>query len=102
MGDYINSFAFVDDDGQVTLVDCGLKKAPPRILEGLAGIGKRPSDVTRIILTHAHGDHAGGAKEMLDASPATGVEIHDVASTLMPMPMIAADNNDASAVYTRM
>ncbi|MCW2780205.1 MAG: fold metallo-hydrolase [Marmoricola sp.] len=61
--DYINSFAFVDDDG-VTLVDCGLKKAPPKIVAGLAAIGKQPSDVTRIVLTHVHPDHAGGAAEM--------------------------------------
>src|SRR5262245_36942318 len=48
----VNSFAFVDDDGRVTLIDCGLKKAPARIVAGLAAIGKRPSDVTRIVLTH--------------------------------------------------
>jgi len=76
MGDFINSFAFVDDDGQVTLVDCGLRRAPRRIVEGLAGIGRRPADVTRIILTHAHGDHAGGAREVLSASSASGVDAH--------------------------
>ncbi len=76
MGDYINSFAFLDDDGQVTLVDCGLKRAPRKIVEALAGIGRRPSDVTRIILTHAHADHAGGAKEVVSASSATGVDVH--------------------------
>jgi len=57
----INSFAFVDADGSVTLVDCGLAKAPPRIVAGLAAIGKRPADVTRIVLTHVHLDHVGGA-----------------------------------------
>jgi glyoxylase-like metal-dependent hydrolase (beta-lactamase superfamily II) len=60
----INSFALVQDDGSVTLVDCGLKKAPARIVAGLAAIGKRPADVTRIVLTHVHPDHAGGAAEM--------------------------------------
>ncbi len=62
--DYVNSFAFVEEDGSVTLVDCGLPKAPPRIVAGLAAIGKRPSDVGRILLTHVHPDHAGGAAEM--------------------------------------
>jgi len=76
MGDFINSFAFVDDDGQVTLVDCGVKRVPARIAAGLAHIGKRPSDVTRILLTHAHGDHAGGARAMVDAARAPGVEVH--------------------------
>lgn len=62
--DYVNSFALVDDDGSVTLIDCGLKKAPPRLVAGLAALGKQPADVTRILLTHAHPDHAGGAAEM--------------------------------------
>jgi glyoxylase-like metal-dependent hydrolase (beta-lactamase superfamily II) len=61
--DSVNTFAFVDDEG-VTLVDCGIAKAPPRIVAGLAGIGKTPADVTRILLTHGHPDHIGGAAEM--------------------------------------
>lgn len=60
----INSFALVQDDGSVTLVDAGLKKAPARIVAGLAAIGKHPRDVTRIVLTHVHPDHAGGAAEL--------------------------------------
>ena len=60
----INSYAFVDDDGSVTLVDTGLRSAPPKLVAGLAAMGKRPADVTRIVLTHAHPDHAGGAAEM--------------------------------------
>jgi glyoxylase-like metal-dependent hydrolase (beta-lactamase superfamily II) len=60
----VNSYAFVDDDGSVTLVDCGVKRAPARIVRGLAAIGKTPADVTGIVLTHAHRDHAGGAAEL--------------------------------------
>jgi glyoxylase-like metal-dependent hydrolase (beta-lactamase superfamily II) len=60
----VNSYAIVDDDGSVTLIDCGLKRAPARIVRGLAAIGKVPADVTRIVLTHAHPDHAGGAAEL--------------------------------------
>jgi len=56
-------------------VDCGLKKAPRRIVDGLAAIGKRPDDVTRILLTHAHPDHAGGAAEMTRRTGA-GVAVH--------------------------
>ena len=62
--DFVNTFALVDDDGSVTLVDAGMKRAPARIVAGLAAIGKHPSDVTRILLTHAHLDHATGAAEL--------------------------------------
>lgn len=77
MGDFINSFAFVDPDGQVTLVDCGITRAPRRIVEALAGMGRHPSDVTRILLTHAHSDHAGGARAMLDRTGVPGVDAHE-------------------------
>lgn len=73
VGDFVNSFAFVDDDGSVTLVDTGLKKAPPRIVAGLAAMGKHPKDVQRILLTHVHLDHAGGAAEM---ARMTGAPVH--------------------------
>ena len=76
MGDFINSYAFVDDDGQVALVDCGLKRAPARIVRGLAAIGKHPKDVTRILLTHAHSDHAGGAAEFVDSTGTSSVLAH--------------------------
>lgn len=76
LGDFINSYAFVDDDGSVTLVDCGLKRAPKRIVRGLASIGKHPRDVQRIVLTHAHFDHAGGASRMVDETAAVGVDVH--------------------------
>ncbi|MFZ8980566.1 MAG: MBL fold metallo-hydrolase [Candidatus Nanopelagicales bacterium] len=76
MGDFINSFAFVEDDGSVTLVDCGLKRAPKKIVAALASIGKHPSDVQRIVLTHAHFDHAGGAARMVDETSADGVDVH--------------------------
>jgi glyoxylase-like metal-dependent hydrolase (beta-lactamase superfamily II) len=60
---FVNTYAFIDDQG-VTLVDCGIAKAPPRIVAGLAEMGKSPADVTRILLTHAHPDHIGGAAEL--------------------------------------
>jgi glyoxylase-like metal-dependent hydrolase (beta-lactamase superfamily II) len=71
-----NSFAFVDGDGSVTLVDCGLKRAPARIVAGLRAIGRHPGDVVRIVLTHAHTDHAGGAAEMA-ARTGAPVAVHE-------------------------
>lgn len=71
-----NSFALIDDDGSVTLVDCGLKRAPARIVAGLRAIGRHPGDVTRIVLTHAHSDHAGGAAD-LAARTGAPVAVHE-------------------------
>ncbi len=62
--DFVNSFAFVDEDGQVTLVDTGMRSAPKKIQAALEWIGSAPAEVTRILLTHAHPDHAGGLAKL--------------------------------------
>ncbi|HAN72590.1 MAG TPA: MBL fold metallo-hydrolase [Actinobacteria bacterium] len=77
LGNAINSFAFLEEDGQVTLVDCGISRAPQRIVDALAHLGRHPSDVTRILLTHAHFDHAGGASGMLERTGVEGVDVHE-------------------------
>jgi glyoxylase-like metal-dependent hydrolase (beta-lactamase superfamily II) len=74
--DLVSSFAFVDDDGQVTLVDAGTKRAPRRIVAGLAHIGVSPADVTRLVVTHAHPDHVGGLATMRGRTGAT-VSVHE-------------------------
>ena len=68
--DLVNSFVFREPDGSVTLVDAGVRRASRRILAGLAAIGAQPSDVRRVILTHAHSDHAGGAAALVEATGA--------------------------------
>ena len=83
LGDFINSFVIVDDDGQVTLVDCGLKRAPAAIVRGLRAVNLVPHDVTRIVLTHAHTDHAGGAAAMVQRTEAPGVGVHALDATYL-------------------
>jgi glyoxylase-like metal-dependent hydrolase (beta-lactamase superfamily II) len=74
--DWVNSYLFTNGDGSLTLVDAGLKNAPKKLLAALAGLGRAPEDVTRILLTHAHSDHAGG---LAAAKAATGARVaaHD-------------------------
>lgn len=56
-------YAIEDPDG-LTLVDCGLSLAPPRIIKQLKAAGHAPGDVKRILITHAHPDHVGGLNEL--------------------------------------
>jgi glyoxylase-like metal-dependent hydrolase (beta-lactamase superfamily II) len=72
--DFVNIYALVDDDGQVTLVDTGFRSGAERAEAGLAAMGKTLSDVTRILLTHAHSDHAGSAAKLSELTGA-GVAI---------------------------
>lgn len=80
--DLLNSYAVRAEDGQVALIDAGMKNTPKRITEALASIGSDPSDVTKIVLTHAHPDHAGGLAE---TAARTGADV-------------AAHRDDARAV----
>lgn len=75
--DLVNSYAFVEPDGQVTLVDAGMKSGPKRIAAALRSIGSAPVDVTRIVMTHAHPDHAGGLTRLAGETGAA-VAAHEV------------------------
>ena len=103
LGDYINAFVFADADGSLTLVDCGLKRAPATIVRGLASIGKHPRDVQRILLTHAHFDHAGGARAMVDSSATAGVIAHaeDAGYLASGLPAPADTSTTAGRLFGR-
>ncbi len=62
--DLLNAFLLEGADGSLTLVDTGVKGAPKKVLAALDGLGKRPGDVTHLLLSHAHNAHAGGAREL--------------------------------------
>ena len=51
-------YALHDTDG-LTIVDASIGSAGPKILAQLAKMGYKPSDVKRILITHAHPDHVG-------------------------------------------
>ncbi len=66
--DLVNSFLFAGGDGSLVLLDAGTRRAPRALLAALAGLGRQPADVTHLVLSHAHQDHAGGARAVLDAT----------------------------------
>ncbi|MBK9125348.1 MAG: MBL fold metallo-hydrolase [Chloroflexi bacterium] len=53
-------YAIRDPDG-LTLIDSGLEQAAPRIVAQIEAAGFKASDIKRIVITHAHVDHGGGA-----------------------------------------
>ncbi len=64
-------YALHDNDG-LTLVDTSIGNAGPKILAQLSQAGHKPSDVKRILITHAHPDHVGSLHEL---QKATGAEV---------------------------
>jgi glyoxylase-like metal-dependent hydrolase (beta-lactamase superfamily II) len=76
VGDLVNSYALVEDDGAVTLVDVGLRRGFRRIRAALHSIGVKPGDVRRVVVTHAHRDHVGSLTKMIAATGAD-VAVHE-------------------------
>lgn len=74
--DLVNTFVLLEDDGRATLVDAGVKSAPKRVVAGLEHIGVAAADVTRIVVTHAHGDHVGGLAGLRGRTGAS-VSVHE-------------------------
>lgn len=62
----------IDDADGYTLIDTGLRSAAPKILRQLTASGRRPTDVRRILITHAHPDHVGGLPAL---RAATGAQV---------------------------
>ena len=74
--DLVNSYLLAGDDGSLVLLDAGTRRAPARLLAALAGLGRAPEDVTHLLLSHAHLDHAGGA-HAVQAATASAVLTHE-------------------------
>ena len=69
---FVNMYLIVDPDG-LTLIDTGMSGSEKRILKYTADLGRAPSDVRRIIITHSDADHVGGLAAL---KAATGARVY--------------------------
>jgi glyoxylase-like metal-dependent hydrolase (beta-lactamase superfamily II) len=65
-------YLIADPDG-LTILDTGITNAGKKILAQLQAAGYQPGDVKRILITHAHPDHAGSLPEV---QKATGAQVY--------------------------
>jgi len=57
---YVNVYV-VEDEGRLLVVDTGLPATWDLLGRAVRELGRRPSDVAAVVLTHAHFDHTGSA-----------------------------------------
>jgi glyoxylase-like metal-dependent hydrolase (beta-lactamase superfamily II) len=60
----------IEDPDGLTLIDSSLPPAADRIIHQLGAMGRKPGDVKRILITHAHPDHVGGLPKLKQATGA--------------------------------
>lgn len=65
----VNVF-LIEDGDQITVIDTGLKDSDQPILAAVQSLGKRPTDIANIVLTHCHPDHAGSLVALKEATNA--------------------------------
>lgn len=72
----------VATDRASVLIDTGVGLDTEALIKRLAGRGLRVPDLSAVLLTHAHADHAGGAAELQDAGAPLIVASEHAASVL--------------------
>jgi glyoxylase-like metal-dependent hydrolase (beta-lactamase superfamily II) len=71
-GGEVNVYLIDNADGSLTMFDTGLgtESAAQALQASLAAVGRRLEDVQRIIISHGHPDHFGGARRIRDLTKA--------------------------------
>ncbi|GAC1474722.1 MAG: MBL fold metallo-hydrolase [Ktedonobacteraceae bacterium] len=87
----IGSYLFAGQD-QLALVDPGPGSTVEALLHSIREAGFEPKDVTHILLTHIHLDHAGATGSILHAMPKATVTVHakGVAHLIDPSKLVAS------------
>src|SRR5262249_37735794 len=68
----VNTYLLEDSAGSI-LIDTGLPSSAEKILDAVKTLGKQPSDIKHILITHSHPDHIGGLAAL---NKATGADAY--------------------------
>ena len=92
----VNVYLFEDKDALV-LVDTGIPGSTVRILAAVRELGRQPTDVKRILVTHLHGDHTGSLARLKQVTGAT-VAMHATDAELVSQGRTSRPSNPAPGV----
>lgn len=60
-------------EGELILIDAGSADSQDEIYDAIRRVGRQPSELTHIIVTHCHSDHSGGLRAIQQASEAVTI-----------------------------
>ena len=66
----------MEAESEVAFIEVGTNSSTPRLMKVLKNRGWQPEDVTYIIVTHVHLDHAGGAGSLMQLCPNATFLVH--------------------------
>jgi glyoxylase-like metal-dependent hydrolase (beta-lactamase superfamily II) len=66
----------VEDGGELALIEAGPASTLDALLAGIRAAGYDPADLSHILLTHIHLDHAAGAGQLARIAPGAAVHVH--------------------------
>ncbi|WP_108669876.1 MBL fold metallo-hydrolase [Peribacillus acanthi] len=66
----------IKDENNITLIESSASPSIPYILDGLRELNISPENITYLIVTHIHLDHAGGAGLLLRECPNANIIVH--------------------------
>ena len=67
------SNVYLLDDRELALIDTGPAGCTDAILKFIANLGRRPEELSKIFITHAHADHIGSLWELTKRTGAKSV-----------------------------
>ena len=70
----------LETDSAIAVIETGNAASPERILKVVERRGRRPEEISHVIVTHVHLDHAGGAGTLLKRLPQAMLVAHPYAS----------------------
>ena len=66
----------VEAESEVAFIEVGTNSSTPRLMKVLENRGWKPEDVSYVIVTHVHLDHAGGAGSLMQLLPNATFLVH--------------------------
>jgi glyoxylase-like metal-dependent hydrolase (beta-lactamase superfamily II) len=66
----------VEAESEVAFIEVGTNSSTPRLMKVLQNRGWKPEDVSYVIVTHVHLDHAGGAGSLMQLLPNATFLVH--------------------------
>ena len=68
--DTVGGVFLIVDDAYLSLVDSGVPQSDDKILAQIIALGRKPTDLKHILVTHSDGDHIGALPALVAASHA--------------------------------